>query len=702
MFDVQGARRAGYSDSEIANHLAQERGFDAPAARQAGYTDAAIVEHLSRGPQMEAARHANSGPLGYVDSLARQAAQGATFGTMDEAAAGIRTGGGLWGNYGEALAQERARDDAFRQDNPIASGVANVVGAVASPLARVGAMAPAAVGAGIAQRVLRSGLTRGSVAGASGGALAGAGEGEGVAGRAEGAAQGALLGGAFGGALGAGGSAAAPVAGRVMDYLGLRNANLAADRQILRAVNRDMTGGAPDALARASRPAPGPGMAPPAEGQALVDALGGRNVVQLAGTAANTPGAAMEAADRLVQTRRAGRPERIAAAVDDGLGGGGGTRVADEVAALQEARRANAGPRYQAAFSRIVPEEQEVARLLSAIEDPIGQQALQRGLRVMELENVAARQRDPSIAPFNPAEYGVTRGDNGEFVVQNGYRNLRLLDAIKRGYDEIVEGFRDPTSGRLNLDQYGQAVNDVRAGYTGNMREMYPRYGGALDAWAGPSQSLDAVARGRQALTTDPDIVRGIVQRLSPSDLEFFRLGVGRAITDSASDPARAATAARRLLEGRQMQARLSAAIPDPAQRAQFMSAMQREVEMAAVERAISPRAGAQTRRLQASGEDMGRDPPGGALAALLMSRPMEAGRMMAGNIYRATQGINSSTADALASRLMDPNPQAQQATVQRLLAQREQDRLTALARSGLAQQLMRGLGAGASLATVD
>ena len=51
-FDVQGARKAGYSDKEIADYLAAERGFDVGKARQAGYKDSEIVNHLSPPPSL--------------------------------------------------------------------------------------------------------------------------------------------------------------------------------------------------------------------------------------------------------------------------------------------------------------------------------------------------------------------------------------------------------------------------------------------------------------------------------------------------------------------------------------------------------------------------------------------------------------------------------------------------------------------------
>lgn len=46
-FDVQGARAAGYTDSEIADHLAQGAKFDVAGARKAGYSDPEIIAHLT-------------------------------------------------------------------------------------------------------------------------------------------------------------------------------------------------------------------------------------------------------------------------------------------------------------------------------------------------------------------------------------------------------------------------------------------------------------------------------------------------------------------------------------------------------------------------------------------------------------------------------------------------------------------------------
>jgi hypothetical protein len=45
-FDVEGARKAGYSDSEITDFLGRENKFDVNAARKAGYSDSELLQHF--------------------------------------------------------------------------------------------------------------------------------------------------------------------------------------------------------------------------------------------------------------------------------------------------------------------------------------------------------------------------------------------------------------------------------------------------------------------------------------------------------------------------------------------------------------------------------------------------------------------------------------------------------------------------------
>lgn len=99
-FDVNGAKQAGYSDKEIADHLAKENNFDAAAARKSGYSDDEIISHLNESknpPKVTAGGLVGSAIRGMAPIAAGTtlgAAAGAPFGgigAIPGAAAGALT-----------------------------------------------------------------------------------------------------------------------------------------------------------------------------------------------------------------------------------------------------------------------------------------------------------------------------------------------------------------------------------------------------------------------------------------------------------------------------------------------------------------------------------------------------------------------------------------------------------------------------------
>ena len=139
------------------------------------------------------------------DALAHTVSQGITLGTSDEIAAGLRSGAGLWGDYGEALADERANLERARERHPWASTMGEIAGGATLGLGAAGSGAT----------LMRAGqsLPKAMMAGAGeGAAYAGAygfGTGEGDAGkRLESAADAAKTGAVVG--------AAVPVASRAL------------------------------------------------------------------------------------------------------------------------------------------------------------------------------------------------------------------------------------------------------------------------------------------------------------------------------------------------------------------------------------------------------------------------------------------------------------------------------------------------------
>jgi len=194
--------------------------------------------------EQQDARAANSGVGGFVDSLGRSIASGVTFNLADELAAG---GDALLGHYfgrgsqadtiGQRydanLTAERARDKAFQAEHPILDAAGNIVGGVGGAIVA----APAAV-AGPAVSAGRAAANYIGT-GAFYGGLAGFGEGEGgLTNRLMSGATGAGVGAVSGGVIGGAANAASGVASRVTHGLGLRDPEVGAERQIIRALDR--------------------------------------------------------------------------------------------------------------------------------------------------------------------------------------------------------------------------------------------------------------------------------------------------------------------------------------------------------------------------------------------------------------------------------------------------------------------------------
>lgn len=189
--------------------------------------------------------------------------------------------------------------------------------------------------------------------------------------------------------------------------------------------------------------------------------------------------------------------------------------------ALAEQRAASARPLYERAMSR----NAWSPRVDDFINDPIAKQGLARGFQIQRLESVARGE------PFNPQQLGVTFNAAGDPVFV-GRPNMRALDMVKAGLDDILEGYRDGTTGRLNLDRTGKAIDEFRRSYINTLDVINPDYKAARQAWAGPSQSRDALAAGREALRGDPEQVVRRLQTMPDADKDFYRAGILRDLQD--------------------------------------------------------------------------------------------------------------------------------------------------------------------------
>jgi hypothetical protein len=677
---------------------------DAAGDAEAARTLAQAIRSQMSGPAPRAdAQTAN--PRGMNTLL-----QGVTFGLADEAAGagaaagrflrsvtrdgrGLREAASDAGDaYNRTTGRERASVDQFKQDNPVLGPAMEIGGGFLGAAPRMAAGATVNLARGIEPATTAGAALQSAKAGAAGGALAGFGSAEGgLENRLEGAAAGGALGGTIGGSIPLIATGVSRAAGRATDALGLRNPQTGGDRQLLRAFERDAAGGGPNIEQVYGRTMSNVGQ--DARPEFLAD-MGGENVRRLAAMTTQTPGAARQTAQTAIGERTAGQADRISDDVMRLLSPNSDWH--GTVDALQKSRATAAQPLYEAAMSR----NAWSPRVDDFINDPIAKQGLARGFQIQRLESVARGQ------PFDPKQMGVTFKElpNGEFgdPVLVGRPNMRALDMVKAGLDDILEGYRDGVTGKLRLDRTGKAIDEFRRSYIGTLDDLNPDYKAARQAWAGPSQAMDALAKGRNVFRPDDEITAQMVKGMSPGDKEMFLAGVSRAIRDRVENSADGRNAVATFFSKQSFRDKLRAAFPNEQAYRRFEGLMQRETGMFEGQRVYGPGAGPATARNLADAADATIDPmqQGGVLSALATGNLPGAARSAIEGTMRRAQGMNSSTADYLGPIMFNSNQEKNAAQLARLLSQRQTGQKQLAQNQALARALLGGSGIAAGAQT--
>ena len=532
-----------------------------------------------------------------ADNAARTLARGVTLNYADElAAAGNATVGsvtgqpGTWSErYNQNLQTERARDAAFDARNPVASLAGQVAGGVLMG-------GPVLSGA----RSLTGAMMRGAATGAGYGGVAGFGAGEGgIGNRAINAGEGALIGAGIGAAVPAAMAGAAGVAGLAARTVNPASRNADAQRLLLRDLARD--GVTPQELAQSATAA---GNAP----VALVD-LAGENVRGAGQAVARMPGEGQRlAADLLRERAGPQQTERLRQSIREAVSG---EDFNETMARTIDRRRAEAGPNYERAYAVTLPADE---RLQSFLADP----DIRRGV----LDGVASARREALARgePFDLAAYGVRQGDGGALELIEGATPTRLIDAAKRGLDQLEEGARNGVGAATSKSR---EISELRRALLARVDELNPDYAVARQAFAGKSALLDAAQEGRRLATIRPedfDMSVADIRRMTQSERDFFRMGVARGLVDrinSAADGAEA-TRLRQLFGSPFMREKLAATFDNPADYERFARTMQQEIGIASTNRAIDPRGGSPTMPQGVRREDLANPPRGGVSSAII------------------------------------------------------------------------------------
>jgi hypothetical protein len=439
----------------------------------------------------------------------RAALQGLTMGFSDEAEARLRAARGE-GAYEDILAGLRQAKERFEQQAPIGSTVAELVGGAPTMLlggagtARLATMVPS-----VAARIspMMTGMTGAAATGGVTGAISGAGQaqpGERMAG--------AVQGGATGAALGPVGQTATNVTrGAVSRGLEIGKSVIGADTtqqfqrradvKLLQALRRD--GLTPQQAADRLQSIQASGYKP----ETIVEA-GGKNTRALADVVSKYPGAS-QIAEQLAEERMAGQAGRVISDFERVFGRReSALDVADD---LINRRNAASAPLYQQAY-----------REGNVIADP-------RIDKLMELNAFKdAYKTAVELADLD----GIKLPAKVEDLKKMGGFDLRTLDYIKRGLDDVLYVRAVPTSGTGK--QVIGKLKEKRNEFVSVLDEVGPpSYRQARQAFAGPTEVREAIDAGQNFTRITPKQLERDYARLSPAEQEGFRLGVLEAVRNN-------------------------------------------------------------------------------------------------------------------------------------------------------------------------
>ncbi|OWJ67451.1 hypothetical protein BWR60_09605 [Inquilinus limosus] len=561
-----------------------------------------------------------------------QIAQGLTLGGADEALGGLA---GMVTGRGYQAGVDTARQDNadFASDNPGMSMLAQLGGGamLAAPVAGLVKAAPSLLG-----RVAQ-GVGLGTGAGAAGGFLSGEG---GAENRLEGAATGGAVGGLLGGAIPATGALIRRSSDMFKTLFRTRPADEQANRLIAGAMRRDSL--TPETATQAMDAA---------GSQPMTPADLGPNMQRLLGSAYRAPGEGRAVISEVLDARGALRPQRLGDVIRRSFGAPEDfyTTIDD----LTQVQKAKAAPLYEKAFA----ENQAITndRIQGFLQDPIMQQGIRKGLEIQRLEALAQNKS------FNPSDYAITGFNEAGDPVIGAVPNMRLLDAAKRGLDDILEGYRDTTTGKLALDERGRAIEMVRKAYVKTLDDVAPaEYQQARAAWAGPAQSKEALWLGRSIARGGSDL-EPLLRRfngLSAGDKDMARLGVARQLAEMISRGTETRNQALGLLSP-QMRGRLEPLFPDRQSYEALEDAVRRESQMVGTDRVA--RSGSQTAERLAEDADqisnLGEMAQAGE--AVLSGSPIRMARAGIGIAARRAQGMDENVAREIGRRLLANDPQS-------------------------------------------
>jgi hypothetical protein len=155
--------------------------------------------------------------------------------------------------------------------------------------------------------------------------------------------------------------------------------------------------------------------------------------------------------------------------------------------------------------------------------------------------------------------------------------NMRTLDAVKKGFDELLNAYPRGVSGKLILDGRGRAIDMARQAFIKEVDRINPTYASARAAYAGPVQLRDALLDGKAALHKSASEINQRIKNMTPAEADQYGLGLRSAIAEAMERSPDGANKVRALIGNPQRRAVLQRVFGSKADLDRFVATMENE-----------------------------------------------------------------------------------------------------------------------------
>lgn len=174
-------------------------------------------------------------------------------------------------------------------------------------------------------------------------------------------------------------------------------------------------------------------------------------------------------------------------------------------------------------------------RIQQFLDHPIARTGLARGREELSLEAL----RDNT--PIKDKDLAITGNDADGNPVIGGVPNMRTLDTVKRGIDEMIGDYRDKTTGRLPAvkPRRLQLLLDNRKEFLGAVDPLNDDYKAARAAssdYLGAQDAFDSSARMFSNSRISADQFTKHISSLGQTDLEAAKGGIANWLFDQADN----------------------------------------------------------------------------------------------------------------------------------------------------------------------